>query len=99
MCIYQHDNVPKHTANATKLRRMKVFMHVEVFKWPPQYTENLWEIVNLNCDTPCRSYNEAQLWEDLKEDWKEIKHDTCTKYSESMPRIMPSVVKCMLYFH
>lgn len=38
MCIFQHDNDPKH----------------------------------LNCDKSFRFSNEAQIWEELKKDWKEV---------------------------
>lgn len=71
--------------------------HFEVFKWPSQAPdlkaiENL-EIINVNCDKSCRSFNEAQLWEKPKEEWKEVKHDICAKFSESVSIRIAVVIK------
>lgn len=54
--------------------------------------ENL-EIINVNCDKSCRFFNEAQLWEKPKEDWKGVKHDTCAKFSESISMTIAAVIK------
>ena len=87
--IFQHDNDPKHTANAVKsyLERKTADKTLTVRDWPPQSPDlNIIEAVWDNLDrerNKRQPKSEEELGEVLKEAWYNIPEDYFKKLQDS----------------
>src|SRR5262249_49343092 len=95
--IFQHDNDPKHTAEATKKWPKK--RRLKVLYWPPQSPdlnpiEHLWG----NLKRRLAGYENHPTatgvqWERAKVEWSKITEEECMALIESMPRRIDAVLK------
>jgi transposase len=93
--IFQQDNDPKHTANVIK--KYLSNHEIQCLQWLAQSTdlnpiENLWSILDSNLSTRNPS-NEAELFQILKDGWKNLSIDTLHNLVESMNRRCQAVIE------
>ena len=88
--VFQHDNDPKHTAEATK--QFLADEDVEVLRWPAQSPdlnpiEHLWaELKRRVRARPNFPTNRDQLWEAVSEEWRNIPESVCEALVDSIPK-------------
>ncbi len=95
--LFQHDNDPKHTSNATVgfLKKNRV----KVIQWPSMSPdlnpiEHLWGILKRQVQHHSPSSIQS-LKEVILEEWKNIDLSKCRQLVHSMPRRLGAVIKIM----
>ena len=95
--IFQHDDDPKHTANAVKsyLERKTADKILTVMDWPPQspalnIIEAVWD--HLDRERKKKPKSKEELWEVLKEAWCNIPKDYFRKCEDSLPKTVEGVL-------
>ena len=100
---FQHDNATPHTAGLNKSYLESKETHYagkfKVLEWPsssPDLSpiENLWSIIK----SELRRYqrkpkNLDELWERLKDEWKQLPEKTLLSLAQSMPKRVDEVIK------
>ena len=92
--IFQQDNDPQHTANATKAQF--VDNSVPVMEWPSQSPdlnpiENLWSILEQRSKKRRVNTKEGFIAE-LRKEWNELYEDLLFTLSDSIPRRIEAVL-------
>jgi transposase len=94
--IFQHDNDPKHTSNATKACLEN--LGIEVMEWPAQSPdlnpiEHLWwHVKNELAKFDESATGVEELWQRIQEVWDAIPEETCRALVESMPSRVAAVL-------
>ncbi len=92
--VFQHDNDPKHTANATKEWLKK--KHIKVLEWPSQSPnlnpiENLWsELKVWVAKRQPRNLNDLERI--CKEEWDKIPPEMCANLVANYKKRLTSVI-------